>query len=283
MSPGIRQGDSMEITVALAQMDVALGRPERNLEQAQALAAEAAGQGATLLLLPELWPTGYDLERAGEYARPLGEGAFAEMRGLAQVHSLYVAGTALEAQPGGRPFNTAALYDPEGRLAGAYRKVHLFPPMGEKRHMAAGESLPVFDLPWGPTALAICYDLRFPELWRRYMEAGAQLVLIPAEWPARRVEHWRLLLRARAVENQFFVAGCNRAGTDAIGTAGKAAPAAAALSYGGHSAAVDPWGRVLVEGGTEPGLHMATLDLSEVARSRGLLPFLDDRRPEVCD
>jgi predicted amidohydrolase len=118
-------------------------------------------------------------------------------------------------------------------------------------------------------ALAICYDLRFPEQWRRYTDAGAQVIFIPAEWPARRGEHWRLLLRARAVENQLFVAGCNRAGADSDG------------EFGGHSAAVDPWGRVLVEGGTEPGLFVATLDLDEVARTRRLFPFLRDRRPEV--
>jgi omega-amidase len=259
----------MEIKVALAQMGVALGRPDLNSEAARRLAAQAAEQGAQLILLPELWPTGYDLGQAGHYAAPLGEGPFALMAGLAQIHQVYVVGTALEANPSGPPFNTAALYGPTGELLGAYHKVHLFPPMGEPEHMAAGASLPTFDLPWGRTALAICYDLRFPEMWRLYTAAGARLILIPAEWPVRRVEHWRLLLRARAVENQLFVAGCNRAGTDADG------------EFGGYSAAVDPWGRVLVEGEREPGLFLARLDLEEVARNRSLLPFLDDRRPDV--
>jgi predicted amidohydrolase len=117
--------------------------------------------------------------------------------------------------------------------------------------------------------MAICYDLRFPELWRCLADAGAQLILIPAEWPIRRVEHWRLLLRARAVENQLYVAGCNRAGAGADG------------EFGGHSAVVDPWARVLVEGGSEPGLMLTTIDLDEVARARRLFPFLADRRPEV--
>ena len=137
--------------------------------------------------------------------------------------------------------------------------------------MTPGDALPVFDLPWGRTALAICYDLRFPEMWRHYMQAGAQLILIPAEWPIPRVEHWRLLLRARAVENQLFVVGCNRAG----GGSDSQHP------FGGHSAAVDPWGKVLVEGELEPGLFLATLDLEEVARCRRLFPWLDDRRPDL--
>ncbi len=259
----------MEITVTLAQMAIALGRPQQNKKTARELAAQAAAQGATLLVLPELWPTGYDLERASDYAAPLDSGPFALMAQLAQEHQLYLLGTALEANASGAPFNTAALYGPDGLLAGAYRKTHLFPPMGETVHMTPGEEMPTFELPWGRTALAICYDLRFPELWRRYTESGAELILIPAEWPVARVEHWRLLLRARAVENQLFVVGCNRAGSDADG------------EFGGHAAAIDPWGRVLVEGGREPALLMATLDMDEVARCRQRLPFLDDRRPEL--
>jgi predicted amidohydrolase len=259
----------MEITLALAQMAIHTGRPERNLEAAQEAAAQAAAGGADLLVLPELWATGYDLDRTEVYAAPLGAGTFGRMADLARSHGLYVVGTALEAQPPARPFNTAALYDPAGQLLGTYRKIHLWAPLGETKHMAPGQDLPTFDLPWGRTALAICYDLRFPELWRRYADAGAKLVLIPAEWPVRRVEHWRLLLRARAVENQFCVAGCNRAGDDVDGT------------FGGHSAAIDPWGRALVDGGTAPGLYLASLDLDEVDRSRDLFPFLADRRPEV--
>lgn len=259
----------MEIIVALAQMEITTGHPNLNEATAQTLATRAVAQGADLLILPELWPTGYDLERAKAYAASLDAGPFALMAHLAQRHRLYVAGTSLEANSEGLPFNTAALYGPDGNLVGSYHKVHLFPPMGEMEHMTAGDRLPTFDLPWGRTALAICYDLRFPELWRCYTNAGAQLILIPAEWPVRRVEHWRLLLRARAVENQLFVAGCNRAGAGVDG------------EFGGHSAAVDPWGRVLVEGGAEPGLLVTSLDLAEVARARARFPFLDDRRPDV--
>lgn len=263
----------MNITIALAQMDVALGQPDLNAATARTLAADAARQGAHVLVLPELWSSGYDLDRSGDYAAPLGGGAFAQMAGLAQTHELSVVGTALEANPDGLPFNTAALFGPDGTLVGTYRKIHLWAPMGEAEHMTPGNRLPTFDLPWGRAALAICYDLRFPELWRRYADAGASLVIIPAQWPARRVEHWRLLLRARAVENQCFVVGCNRAGTDP-GDEGE-------TRFGGHSAVVDPWARVLVEGGDEAGLLVATLDLDEVTRSRRLFPFLADRRPDV--
>ena len=259
----------MEIRIALAQIEVLPGQLARNFDTAREVTAQAAGQGIDLLILPELWPTGYDLVQASAHACPLDEGPFALMAELARTYQIYITGTALEANPNGHPFNTAALYGPEGNRIGAYRKVHLFPPLGEVEHMAPGQALPTFDLPWGRMALAICYDLRFPELWRSYTDSGAELILIPAEWPVQRVEHWQLLLRARAVENQFFVAGCNRAGADTDG------------EYGGHSAVIDPWGRVLVEGGLEAGLFFATLDLDEVSRSRRRLPALDGRRPEV--
>lgn len=259
----------MEIAIALAQMAVALGRPGENHSMAENLAAQAAARGADLLLLPELWSTGYDLDHTAEHAAPLDSGHFALMAGLAKAHQLYIAGTALEANPGGKPFNTAALYGPDGKCAGAYRKVHLWAPLGEVEHMTPGDAMPAFDLPWGRVAMAICYDLRFPELWRRLADAGAQLVLIPAEWPVRRIEHWRLLLRARAVENQLFVAGCNRTGTGADG------------DFGGYSALVDPWARVLAEVGSEPGLCITTIEMDEVTRARRLFPFLADRRPEV--
>jgi predicted amidohydrolase len=259
----------MEVTIALAQMAISLDRPEENYQAAQSLANKAVAQDADLLVLPELWATGYNLGRARDYAAPLDKGHFALMAELAQMHGLYVTGTALEENPGGQPFNTAALYGPDGRRLGAYRKVHLWAPLGEVEHLTPGDALPVFELPWGTVAMAICYDLRFPELWRRFADAGAQIIVIPAEWPIRRVEHWSLLLRARAVENQLYVAGCNRAGVDADG------------EFGGHSAVVDPWARVLVEGGSEPNLLVTSIDLDEVARARQLFPFLTDRRPDV--
>jgi len=259
----------MEIKVALGQMAIALARPDQNVETARALAAQAADQEVDLLILPELWPSGYDLARAHRYAEPLDRGPFAVMAGLAQEHHLHVVGTCLEEHPTGKPRNTAALYGPDGKREAVYHKVHLFAPMGEVEHLTAGDDLPVFDLPWGRVALAICYDLRFPEMWIRYANAHAELVLIPAEWPVSRVEHWRLLLRARAVENQFFVAGCNRAGSDQDG------------EFPGHSAVIDPSGRVLVEAGAEPGLFVATLDLDEVERRRRRNFWIKDRRPDV--
>lgn len=257
-----------ELTIALAQIDVKAGQPDSNLERARALAEQAARNGADLLLLPELWYFGYDLERAAERARPLGEGGFAEMARMAREFGLYVAGSTLEHHDAGVS-NTAALYGPDGALLGAYRKVHLFRLMQEPRYLAPGDRAVLCPTPWGPVGLAICYDLRFPELFRAMALAGAVLFLVPAQWPVRRLEAWLLLARARAVENELFVAACNRAGADGD------------VVFPGRSAVIDPWGNALVEGDNSEGLFVARADLREIAKARRYLTVYEDRRPEA--
>jgi len=125
------------------------------------------------------------------------------------------------------------------------------------------------DLPWGRTGIAICYDLRFPELIRTYGVAGASLILIPAEWPYPRIEHWRTLIQARAIENQLFVAACNR-----VGVSGN-------TRFLGHSMIVNPMGDFIVEGGEDETLLTASIDLDQVEQVRSLFNVNNDRRPEV--
>lgn len=257
-----------EVTIAVGQMDIALGDPETNAHIAEELAARAADQGASLLMLPELWGSGYDLGRAGELAAPLDEGLFAYTAELARRYRLAICGSLLERWNGGC-YNTATLYDAEGRRRAVYRKIHLIGLMDEDVYLKAGGELSAVDLSWGTTALAICYDLRFPELFRRYALEGAQLILLPAEWPVQRIEHWRVLLRARAIENQCYVIACNRVGADRANT------------FGGRSAVIDPAGHVLAEAGDSSELLVATLDLSRIAEARRMLPVFRDRRPEL--
>jgi predicted amidohydrolase len=259
----------MELRVAIGQMDIVLGDAEANLRTVQQLAAEAAGK-ADLLVLPELWGSGYMLERAGELADELNTGLFAAVSALARHHQLAICGSLLEwdveAQ---RAYNTATLYDKDGALRGSYRKIHLIGLMDEDQYLGPGEAASVLELPWGTGALAICYDLRFPELFRRYALEGAGLMLMPSEWPVARIEHWRVLLKARAIENQCFMVACNRVGADRANT------------FGGHSAAIDPRGNVLVEAGDTPDLLFATLNLDLLEEVRNFMPVFRDRRPEV--
>lgn len=259
----------MELRVAIGQMDIVLGDAEANLRTVQTLAMEAAGK-ADLLLLPELWGSGYMLERAGELADELNTGLFAAVAALARHHKLAICGSLLEWDADTqRAYNTATIYDADGALRGVYRKVHLIGLMDEDQYLGPGEAAPLLDLPWGPGGLAICYDLRFPELFRRYALAGAGIMLLPSEWPVPRIEHWRVLLKARAIENQCFVIACNRVGSDRVN------------AFGGRSAVIDPRGNVLVEGGDTADLLFATLDLAQIDEVRSFLPVFRDRRPDV--
>jgi omega-amidase len=256
------------LTVSLAQMDCRLGEPEANEERAEDLIREAAQRGSDLVLLPELWRSGFDLANAERYAAPLGSGPFAWVAERARHHGLWIAGSLLEARFG-QVCNTATLYSPQGELAAVYRKVHLFRLMDEHLYLTAGDRAPVFELPWGPCALGICYDLRFPELFRHYALEGAVLVLLPAQWPRRRVDALRALLRARAAENQCFMLGCNRVGKNGD------------TPFAGHSAMIDPWGNVILEGGETELLLTADLDLTQVGEVREHFPSFQDRRPDI--
>ena len=256
------------LTIALAQIDIRTGQPEANLAKAKVFAAQAQTAGADLLIFPELWLHGYDLERAEEWAAPLGEGGFAQMSDLARDHGLYLAGTGLERHSEGVS-NTAVLYGHDGGLLGSYRKIHLFPLMGETKYLVPGDHATVCETPWGPVGLTICYDLRFPELFRVMALAGVVLFIVPAQWPIPRVEAWLLLARARAVENELFVAACNRVGVEGVAT------------FPGRSLVVDPWGKALVEGDGEERLLVAQADLKEIRRARRYLTVFEDRRPDA--
>ncbi len=258
----------MTLKIGLAQIDLALGQREHNLATVQQIAEQAAQQACDLLVLPELWGSGYALEQAAELSDALDEGLFAASAELAQTHRLAICGSLLERRSDGI-YNTATIYDQDGQRQAVYRKIHLIGLMDEDRYLRPGTGLGFGSAAWVNSGLAICYDLRFPELFRRYALEQARLIILPAEWPVQRIEHWRTLLKARAIENQCVVVGCNRVGSDH------------ANSFGGHSAIIDPWGKVLVEGDEQAGLWVAQVDLDSADEARAFLPVLRDRRPEV--
>jgi len=258
----------MELRVSLGQMDVALGQPEQNLDKVSEMVAEARRRGSEVVVFPELWSTGYDLARSSRYATSVDEGMFARMADLASAHSIHIMGSLLEDSSKGYR-NTAVVASPHGRLLGQYSKVHLFRPLEEDVYLVAGEEAPVFDLPWGRSALAICYDLRFPELFRKYALEGAQVVFLMAEWPRPRLIHWQTLLQARAIENQLFVVACNR-----VGQSGE-------WSFFGHSSIYDPSGELVAAAADGETLLTATLDLDLVDQVRRSMTVFEDRRQAV--
>ncbi len=259
---------SESLSISIAQMNIVPGDPAANLRRLTQMVADAADRGAQLLVCPELWSTGYVLERARELADEPGSGMFAELAGLARRHRIHILGSLLEREGAG-VYNSAVCFTPEGELAGLYRKIHLFGLLDEDVWLAPGREPLCLDLPWGPTGVAICYDLRFPELFRGYAVGGARLIVLPAEWPMARVAHWRTLLQARAIENQCVIVACNAAGQTGD------------LVLGGHSMIIDSWGGILAEGGAEAQLLGATVDLAQVDETRRRIPVFADRRPEV--
>lgn len=260
----------MQVIVSVGQMDVRIGEPETNLDRVCSWTAEAARRGSNLVVFPELWDTSYALDRAVELGSPLGEGRFAVVANLARQYRIHITGSLLELSGAGKAvYNAMVWFTPDGALAGVYRKTHLFRLMNEDRYLTPGESARMLELPWGQTGMAICYDLRFPELFRGYGVQGAIMMVIPAQWPESRIAHWEILLRARAIENQMIVIGCNRVGQEGN------------VRFGGRSVVLNPQGVPLIEAGDEETLLTATVDIAQVEETRRKIPVFEDRRPDI--
>ena len=256
------------ITISLAQINIKAGEPRLNWATMQEWTAEAARRGSDLVIFPELWDNGYALDKAKELASSLSGGLFAQVAALSRSSNIHIIGSMLEKRGVGT-YNSAAMFSPRTGVMGAYRKIHLFGLMNEPQFLSPGEAPLTLDMPWGRTSIAICYDLRFPELLRRYAVEGAKILLLPAEWPSARINHWRTLLQARAIENQYFVVACNRVG-ESLDT-----------HFGGHSMVVNPWGEILAEGGDSEMMITLKINTDDVDPVRAKMPVMDDRRPHL--
>ena len=256
-------------TVALLQLQIEGDEPVAE-RVARALEwARREAQTADLVVLPELWHVGaFDIAAAREHAEPLDGPLVAAMADVARDTSTWLHGGSFsELAADGHHHNTSVVFAPDGTLAALYRKVHLFGfTGGETTLMSAGTELVTLETPLGTTGLATCYDLRFPELFRGLVDAGATAVVMGSGWPATRIDHWSTLVRARAIENQTLVIACNEVGRHA-GT-----------DLGGRSAIVDATGRVLAEGGVGEEVVRAEIDLEVTSRWREAFPVLADRR-----
>lgn len=257
------------------QLDIAWEDPPANFARADELAAQAVAAGARLLVLPEMFATGFsmDAERVAAHAGVIRR----YLADLAARHGVWVIGGYAEGGPaqGGpaepsdpRPRNACALFDPAGTEVLRYHKIHPFSLAGEDRRFAGGTRLPTALVDGVRVTPLICYDLRFPEPFRA-AAAGTDLFLVIASWPQARRSHWSTLLRARAIENQAFVLGVNRVGEGD------------GLAYGGDSALVDPLGEVIAAAAAQPAVVRGAVSADAVAEARARFSFLADRRPEV--
>lgn len=258
------------------------GDVEASLAAAEAGTREAAERGARLVALPEAVAfLGPEALKAG-HAEPLGGPICARLSRLAEeTETVLLAGSIPERAPDPeRPYNTALAFGPDGRLLGSYRKMHLFdvdlrpegPELAESRRTTPGDTAVVVDTPLGRVGMSVCYDLRFPELYARLVEADAELIIVPSAFTVPTgAAHWEVLLRARAIETQSYVLAAAQ-----VGHASERRE-----SYG-HSLIVDPWGAVIAEAPDGPSVAMAEIDLDHLRRIRRRMPFRSHRSDAVA-
>jgi predicted amidohydrolase len=253
------------VIVAGIQFDISWEDPQENFGRVAPLAAKAAEMGAEFIALPEMFATGFSM-RAQEmttYAARIHE--FIE--DLAKRHGLWVAGG--YAEPGERlPANACTVVAPNGREVLHYRKIHPFTLAHEHDHYEAGDEIHTVEIAGVRVTPLICYDLRFPELFRA-TAAETDLFVVIANWPGRRAHAWRTLLAARAIDDQAWVLGVNRVG-DAEG-----------YPHRGDTSLLDPWGEVVATLAEEPGVVIGEVDVAVIREARERFRFLNDRRPEL--
>jgi predicted amidohydrolase len=254
--------------VALLQVssDASESAPDR-IERVLGMLEETLPQ-ADIAVLPELWISGaFDLPLAREVAAPLDFPVLERIRAMAKAADTWVhAGSYAERLPDGRTFNTAVLIGPDGEIVATYRKRHLFGfATGERTLITAGDALIVAETPLGHTGIATCYDLRFPEMFRDLVEAGAETFLVASGWPTPRIGHWDVLTRARAIEDQAWMVACNGVGSHAD------------ITLGGHSIVIDPQGNVVAEAGDDETVLFADVEPGRAREWREAFPVLDDR------
>jgi predicted amidohydrolase len=258
-----------DLRVAAVQHDIVWNDPTANFDRLAPRIAGAVASGAGLVLLTETFSTGFGFDDPDFTTEPEGGASSQFLEARAAEHGVWVGGSCPEVRGDNdagdtRPSNSFVLAGPDGTVH-RYRKIHPFSHAGEERYVRAGDQLVTVDVAGFRVSMFVCYDLRFAdEFWQ--LADRTDLYLVPANWPAKRREHWMALLRARAIENQAYVVGVNRVGEGN------------GLDYSGDSMVIDPLGRVLAAGAHTETTLLADLSTDEVATTRSHFRFLPDRR-----
>lgn len=259
----------MTVRLALIQLDCSTIEPVSDRVTRTLSLIATVAPDVDIVVLPELWQAGaHDIDTASANAERIDGPLVQALGALADKYSIWLHGGSIcELADDGQHYNTSLLFAPDGRLVVTYRKIHLFGfDGGETTVMTGGEELVVVDTPLGATGLATCYDLRFPEMFRALQEGGATAVLLTSGWPVPRLEHWDVLTRARAIENQMWVIACNAVG------------AQPGIDLGGHSLAIDPKGVVVGQAGSEQEILIVEVDPEAGNEWREQFPVLKDVR-----
>lgn len=271
-----------ELNIACVQFTAVDGEKDATVAKALDLVERAAKQGARLIVLPEVWTgLGYSTPTAyKEIAEPIPGPTTDKLGALARRYGCHIVGSTYEAAPGGVLYNTAALIDPQGKVAGLYRKTHLFdaprrkdikPGMQESEKVKAGDTLPVFETSIGRIGVSVCSDLRFPEIYRVLALKGADIIVCASAFLSPRFDHWEFFLRARACENQVFVAASGQVGIEPK----------SGIGFVGRSMIVDPWGTIVATASDAECYVAATVDLDFAEKVKTWYPLMDQRRPAM--
>lgn len=258
------------MNIALIQMTVSAGDKQVNYDKVSHLIEQAVNckQYPDVIVLPELWTTGYALPQLHALSSDEGLEEAEFLGKLAKKHGVWFAGGSVAARTVEGIFNRAQIINRQGELKAVYDKVHLVPMLDEHKYLIAGNSHCVYEIEGVNIGFAICYDIRFCEFLRKLALSGAQALIISAEWPMVRLSHWQTLLKARAIENQCFVLAANT-----VTTGDK--------PFAGHSVAHGPDGSTLCQFELQEGVKVVHLDINSVEKIRSAVPVFKDRRPEL--
>lgn len=262
--------------ISLIQMNMTEGAPDENYTRAAQLIRKAAAAGTDVIVLPETWNVGFfPHENLARLSDDDGARTKAEIGALAGELGVNIVAGSVTNRRKEAVYNTAYIFDRSGKEIAVYDKCHLFSPMDEQEFFTSGDHVCRFELDGVSCGIIICYDLRFPEWTRKLAVEGLDLLFVVSQWPGMRAEHLRTLIRARAIENQMYLACCNSCGRFAD------------TQYGGCSAVIDPWGDVLAEGAgagdAEDVEQIITceLDMTVLEGIRSSINVFRDRRPEL--
>lgn len=257
--------------IQIFQFYVEYGNVEKNEQKISEWFNTQLDDDTEVVVLPEMWNNGYALEELNEKADQALSRSFPFISNLAQAYQVDIVAGSVSNKQNNKVYNTAFTVSKKGRRINKYDKVHLVPMLNEPEFLEDGKTVPEpFALSSGALATQIiCYDLRFPELLRYPSREGAQIAFYVAEWPTSRLNHWRNLLQARAIENDIFIVACNGTGHDGN------------TEYAGHSMVINPNGDILVELNREEATISVDINIQEVSRQRDAIPIFRNLKPHL--
>jgi omega-amidase len=255
--------------IGILQLELQDKQPHNNLKKVINALDEIRQSQPDISVLPELWPSALGLKEAQKFAAINQQEIFPEVQGYVKQHGIWLHAGSMLWQDGDKITNRVFIFNPQGEVVLQYDKLHLFTLMNEDKYIDAGTISDIVPFTEINIASGVCYDLRFPELFRKYRNHQADIVFLPAQWPYPRLTHWQILLRARAIENQIFVVACNRTGK------------AEKYHFFGHSSIIDPWGEVIFEAPEGEVLAVVDIDLSSISEARTRLNAFADVRADI--